>query len=185
MSPWAIKRLGKAIQLGAVIAYPTDTIWGFGCHPLNPHSTHRILHIKRRAASKGLILLCSDLTYCLAYISPKLSSANIALLQQPRTRPTTWLVSASADCPAWLRGEFATVAVRITSHPFIQAICQQIKSPVVSTSANLTGKSPVRNAIQAQRLFAGQVDYIVTGYQSGTGRASEIKSLETGQIIRA
>lgn len=185
MSPWAINRLGKAIEQGAVIAYSGDTIWGFGCHPLRPNSVDRILQIKRRSASKGLILLSSDLEYCLPYIDDNLSIEQLDLLQLKNTQPTTWLVAAHPRCPGWLRGGFPTVAIRITEHPFIRSLCRNIESPVVSTSANLTGKTPVRNSIQAQRHFASRLDYVVRGYQPGTGRPSEIKSLETGDTIRS
>ncbi|MFT4650045.1 MAG: L-threonylcarbamoyladenylate synthase [Polaribacter sp.] len=184
MSPWAINRLSHQIELGAVIAYPGDTIWGFGCHPLLEDSVERILHMKQRSASKGLILLSSDLDFCLPYISRDLSTNDIALLRQPQSQPTTWLIAASHNCPAWLRGGFSTIAIRITSHPFIKAICTELESPIVSTSANLSGKTTIRNSIQARRLFANQLDHIISGYRPGTGRPSEIKSLESGHIIR-
>jgi L-threonylcarbamoyladenylate synthase len=185
MSPWAINRLSHQIELGAVIAYPGDTIWGFGCHPLLEDSVERILHIKQRSASKGLILLSSDLDFCLPYISRDLSTNDIALLKQPQTQPTTWLITASHNCPDWLCGGFSTIAIRVTNHPFIEAICTELESPIVSTSANLSGKTTIRNAIQARRLFANQLDHIISGYRPGTGRPSEIKSLESGHIIRS
>ena len=184
MSPWAINRLSKAVEQGAVIAYPSDTIWGFGCHPLRPNSVDRILQIKRRSASKGLILLSSDLEFCLPYIDNNLIADKISLLQQSHAQPTTWLIPASQHCPIWLRGGFPTVAIRITQHPFIRSLCRKLESPIVSTSANLAGNTPVRNSIQAHYQFANQLDYIITGYQLGTGRASEIKSLENGDTIR-
>jgi L-threonylcarbamoyladenylate synthase len=184
MSPWAINRLSHQVDLGAVIAYPGDTIWGFGCHPLVKDSIDRILQIKQRSASKGLILLSSELDFCLPYISSDLSTNDIAQLKKSTAQPTTWLIPASHNCPSWLRGEFSTIAIRITCHPFIKALCTELKSPIVSTSANLSGKTTIRNSIQARRLFASQLDYIISGYQPGTGRPSEIKSLESGDIIR-
>jgi L-threonylcarbamoyladenylate synthase len=184
MSPWAINRLSHAIELGAVIAYPGDTVWGFGCHPLLEESVDRIFQVKRRSASKGLILISSDLDFCLPYISHDISTQDIARLKQPQAQPTTWLIPASHNCPSWLRGGFSTIAIRITRHPFIKALCTELESPIVSTSANISGKTTIRNSIQAHRLFANQLDYIISGYQPGTGRPSEIKSLESGDIIR-
>lgn len=184
MSPWAINRLSHSIELGAVFAYPGDTIWGFGCHPLLEESVGRILQIKRRSASKGLILLSSKLEYCLPYISRDLSADDIAQLKQPQAQPTTWLIPASQNCPGWLRGGYSTIAIRITCHPFITALCNDLESPIVSTSANLSGKTAIRNSIQARRIFSNQLDHIISGYQPGTGRPSEIKSLKSGDIIR-
>jgi len=184
MSPWAINRLSHQIELGAVIAYPSDTIWGFGCHPRLEESVNRIFQIKQRSASKGLILLSSQLDFCLPYISHNLSTTDFARLKKPTSQPTTWLIPASRNCPSWLCGGFSTIAIRITHQPFIKALCTELKSPIVSTSANLSGKTTIRNSIQAHRLFAGQLDYIISGYQLGTGRPSKIKSLHSGDIIR-
>jgi len=185
MSPWAIKRLGKAVEDGAVIAYPSDTIWGFGCHPLLASSVIRILNIKQRPVGKGLILLSSRLEYCRPYIDPDLSDEQMSLIDQGGQSPTTWLVPAAYRCPVWLKGGFPTIALRITNHPFVEAICNEMCSPIVSTSANRHRRSPVRNALQARRQFGEELDYIVSGFNTGTNRASEIKSLDTGNIIRA
>lgn len=185
MSPWAINRLSYQIKLGAIIVYPGDTIWGFGCHPLLKNSVDRILQIKQRSESKGLILLSSKLDFCLPYISNDLSENDIERLKKSTSQPTTWLIPASKNCPSWLRGGFSTIAIRITYHPFIKALCTGLESPIVSTSANLSGKKTIRNSIQAHRLFANQLDYIISEYKSGTGRPSQIKSLESDNIIRS
>ena len=184
MSPWSIKRLCKAIEDGAVIAYPTDTIWGFGCHPRRASSVVKILDIKQRPVGKGLILLASQVEYCLPYIDPGLSPKQIDLIKQQNQHPVTWLVPAASDCPVWISGEFSTVAVRITNHPFIHAVCNEMHSPVISTSANRHRQMPIRNALQARRQFGEELDYIVTGYSTGTNRASEIKSLVSGKTLR-
>ena len=185
MSRWTINRLGRAILQGAVIAYPTDTIWGLGCHPLLIHSVARILSIKHRPVEKGLILICSKLAFIEPYISDRLSSEQAARLTPSTNQPVTWLVPASDHCPFWIQGHSSSVAIRVTDHPLIREICEQIRSPIVSTSANKAGSATVRNAWQARHQFIEQVDYIVGGYDSGTKHASEIKSLESGQIIRA
>ena len=185
MSPWSIKRLSKAVENGAIIAYPTDTIWGFGCHPLRASSVIKILNIKQRSVAKGLILLSSRMEYCAPYIDPDLSEEQIDLVQQQNRHPVTWLVPAARSCPVWLRGDFSTVALRITNHPFIEAICSEMHSPIVSTSANRHRRSTIQTALQARQQFGEELDYIVTGFNTGTNRASEIKSLTTGITVRA
>jgi L-threonylcarbamoyladenylate synthase len=159
MSPWALNRLGHALSAGAVIGYPTDTIWGFGCDPLNFDSVARILQIKNRSPDKGLILLSSKLEYCAPYID--VDDAQRDLLLTPRAQPTTWLVKAS------------------------EHLCSQLMMPLVSTSANRSGRSTVRSALQLQRQFGDELDYIVTGFSAGSGRPSEIKSLASGTTLRS
>ncbi len=185
MSPWQINRLGKAVLQGAVFAYPTDTIWGFGCHPLDPVATLRILDIKQRPVNKGLILLTPELQYIEPYIDQDITEESRLSLQHIDDYPTTWLVDAAPGCPCWLRGEFTTIAIRLTDHPFVQQLCRLIRAPLVSTSANRSGRSPVRNPIQAHQQFGQELDFIVQGFKTGSNKASNIKSLTTDKIIRA
>ncbi len=184
MSPWQINRLGNAVQRGAVFAYPTDTIWGFGCHPLHRHAIQRILQIKQRSVDKGLILLASRIAYLEPYLNKNINAEKFNLLRTITNQPTTWLVEADYNCPYWLRGQFSTIAVRLTEHPFVQSLCDTINAPLISTSANRSGRPPVRNATQAHRQFADELDFIVGGFSAGTKNASKIKSLEYDQIIR-
>lgn len=183
MSSWALNRLSQALSAGAVIAYPTDTIWGFGCDPANGASVAHLLRIKQRPVSKGLILLTSDMQYCDPFVELEPDQRDILL--QPCERPTTWLVPASAHCPWWIRGEHETVAIRITNHPLLQFLCERLQTPLVSTSANRAGQPNARNALQVHRQFADELDYIVTGFDTGGGQPSEIKSLASGMTLRS
>ncbi len=182
MSPWALNRFIHAVSQGAVFGYPTDTIWGLGCHPLIASSVARLLRIKNREADKGLILLSSRLDYCRAYID--VNDEDAKTIGQIQDHPTTWLVPASEYCPIWIRGNQATVAIRISNHPLIQILCNGLKSPLVSTSANRSGRANARNRIQMQKQFARELDAIIGGFSTGSNAVSEIKSLDTGSTIR-
>lgn len=183
MSPWALNRLIHAVSRGAVFGYPTDTIWGFGCHPLIANSVSRILQIKNRAPDKGLILLSSRLEYCAAYLAVDMEQ--LESIRLPCAQPTSWLVPASAFCPPWIRGNFPTVAIRITDHPLLQVLCDRLEAPMVSTSANRAGRATVRNSLQLRKQFGDELDFIVTGFAPGSGRPSEIKSLSSGITVRS
>ena len=183
MSPWALNRFIHAVSRGAVFGYPTDTIWGFGCHPLMAQSVAHILQIKNRSPEKGLILLSSQLEYCADYVDADTDQLRPA--RDPLKQPTTWLVPASQICPPWIRGNFPTVAIRITNHPLLQYLCDRLEAPIVSTSANRTGCATVRNQLQMRRQFGDRLDYIVTGFTTGSGKPSEIKSLASGTSLRS
>ena len=182
MSPWALNRFAHAVSQGAIFGYPTDTIWGFGCHPLIASSVARILQIKNRSADKGLILLSSRLEYCAAYIG--LDNEQLKPVLSTTDHPTTWLVPASGCCPAWIRGSNSTVAIRITDHPLLEFLCDRLKAPIVSTSANRSGKATARNSVQMRKQFGAELDFIVNGFTTGSNRPSEIKSLLNGTTAR-
>jgi L-threonylcarbamoyladenylate synthase len=182
MSPWALNRLAHAVSQGAIFGYPTDTIWGFGCHPLIANSVARILQIKNRSADKGLILLSSRLEYCAAYVG--LNSEQLKPVLSTTDHPITWLVPASGNCPAWIRGNNPTVAIRITDHPLLEFLCDRLETPIVSTSANRSSKSTARNSMQMHKQFGDELDFIVSGFATGSNRPSEIKSLLNGTTAR-
>ena len=183
MSPWALNRFAHAVSQGAIFGYPTDTVWGFGCHPLIASSAARILQIKNRSPAKGLILLSSKLEYCAAYVG--LDPEQLEPVQSSTDHPTTWLVPASRNCPPWIRGNYPTVAIRITNHPLVEFLCDRLKAPVISTSANRSGKATVRNAVQMRKQFGDELDFIVNGFATGSNRPSEIKSLLSGTTLRS
>ena len=106
-------------------------------------------------------------------------------MREPCDKPTSWLVPASDFCPTLIRGGFPTVAIRITDHPLIQSLCDTLHAPLVSTSANRAGRSPVRNALQMRKQFGDELDFIVTGFSAGSGRPSEIKFLHSGISVRS
>jgi len=182
MSPWALNRFAHAVSQGAIFGYPTDTIWGFGCHPLIASSVTRILQIKNRSADKGLILLSSRLEYCAAYIG--LDNEQLKPVLSTTDHPTTWLIPASENCPLWIRGNYPTVAIRITDHPLLELLCDRLKTPIVSTSANRNGKATVRNSTQMRKQFGDELDFIINGFATGSNRPSEIKSLLDGTTAR-
>ena len=99
-------------------------------------------------------------------------------------KPVTWVVPAAADVPVWIRGKHASIAVRLTAHPVARALCLAADSPLVSTSANESGRPPARNAFILRRLFGDRVDFIVPGENGGATGASEIRDLQTGKVFR-
>jgi L-threonylcarbamoyladenylate synthase len=83
-----------------------------------------------------------------------------------------------------LRGQHTSLAVRITSSPVAKALCLAAESPLVSTSANLSGKPTARNRFVLHRQFANVVDYIVPGDCGPSSGPSEIRDFISGKILR-
>ncbi len=169
-----------ALQGGKVLAYPTEGVWGLGCLPDRLEAVRRLLEIKQRDPSKGLILIaacCADLE---PYVQP-LTEVQRERLGRPGD-PVTWLVPAAATSEL-LRGEHATQAVRITRHPLCRALCRQV-GPLVSTSANRQGGPPARSAEAVRDMFGAGIDGIVEGALGAASGPSEIRDLATGAVVR-
>lgn len=185
MSPWRLRQIAQRLMHGAVIAYPSDTIWGFGCHPLSTQAVSRIQAIKRRPAKKSMILLGSSLEQARPFIDSNVMNAHHQALAQSYSRPRTWIIKASPSCPHWLQADTGTIAFRLTDKPQIQALCETINAPLISTSANISGRPTARNSLLVHRYFQLQLDYIIEGFQCGKTQASEIRDIQSGKILRA
>ncbi len=185
MSPWRLREISRQINRGALIAYPTDTIWGFGCSPLSVRAVERLQQLKRRSANKGLILLSPELEYLKPFIDESTYYRYHKRLSLVTKKPVTWIVKASQYCPDWLTGYRDTVAIRLTRVTQVKFLCDFSHTPLVSTSANISRRKPIRNSLLAHKHFQHSVDYIIEGFETGSQQASEITDLKTGKILRA
>lgn len=185
MSRLHLQKAVHAIRHGGLVAYPTEAVYGLGCDPLNGHAVDRLLALKRRPVEKGLILIASDIGQLAPYIDlESLSEMRQQEILASWPGPTTWLIPVRASVPEWLTGEHQTLAVRVTAHPLARALCETAGFALVSTSANLTGHPPARNALQVRAVFNTQLDYILTGATGGLRKPSEIRHALSGNIIR-
>lgn len=184
MSPWRLRQIARLINHGALIAYPTDTIWGFGCNPQSAQTVKRLQQLKQRSQKKGLILLSPRLEYLKPYIDNTQFQQYKNQLTSVTEKPVTWLVKSSQNCPGWLTGHSDKIAIRLCSARQLQLLCDTMHSPLVSTSANIATRKPVRNSLQAHKHFHDAVDFIIEGFNTGAQQASEIRDLQTGKILR-
>jgi L-threonylcarbamoyladenylate synthase len=184
MTPWQLRQAAQIMRSGGVIAYPTETVYGLGCDPLHAEAVFEIMELKQRPIEKGLILIGGRLEHLLPYFEP-LDTRRMAAIKRTWPGPVTWLLPARADVPDWLTGGRDTIALRITSHPVATALCTQFGGAIVSTSANLAGRPPAKNALQVRRYFGATLDYILCNADTADGTASEIRDGRSGCVIRA
>jgi len=183
MMRWSLRRAATAIKNGGVVAYPTEAVYGLGCHPLDEAAVVRLLQLKQRDPGKGLILISDSLKHLEAYLQP-LSQSEREKITKTRKKPTTWIVPAKDWVPSWLTGHHASLAVRITDHPIASQLCKLVGMPIVSTSANLSAHRPAKTAIQVRLQFDGQLDGIISGKIDTSASPSEIRDLKTDTILR-
>ncbi len=172
-----------AVKHGGVIAYPTEAVFGLGCDPTNDAALQKLIALKQRPADKGFILIASEWSQLVPFVAP-LTEAQLTTLFDTWPGPVTWLVPAAASVSPLLRGDHATIAVRITAHPIAHALCQQLQSALVSTSANLNTQAPLKTATEVQQVFGNQLDWIVNGNVGNLIQPTQIRDLLTLQVIR-
>lgn len=177
----AIDLATDVLLRGGVIAYPTEGVFGLGCLPDDLFAVRRIVDMKRRDAAKGLILIAADARQLDGWID---LPPGTSLPDPDPLQPVTWIVPPGPKVSASLRGRHETIAVRITTNPTAKALCEAADSPLVSTSANLTGKPTARNRLVLRRQFGTVVDYIVPGDCGPATGPSEIRDFASGKVLR-
>lgn len=180
----ATEQAAKLIQKGAVIAYPTEGVWGLGCDPFNKAAVNKILALKQRPVNKGLILVAGSFDQVVD-LTKNLQSEHMALLQESWPGPHTWLLpDTEQSIPVWIKGQFDTVAVRVSAHALVADLCQACGGMLVSTSANPGDKPPALTREQVEAYFPVGIDMILPGEIGGQSGPSEIRNLMTQQVIR-
>lgn len=174
-----------SLQNGEVIAYPTEAVYGLGCDPDNQQAVSKILDIKNRPMSKGLILIASSYTQLKPYIDEdKLTLTQLQKAQSYWPGPYTLVMPALATTPKWLTGDFDSIAVRVSSHPVVQKLCQAFNKPLVSTSANLSGQPAISDLTLLEQQLSDKVAHIVPGEPNPNLQPSTIIDAISGQIYR-
>lgn len=179
----AIRRAARIVRGGGVIAYPTEAVFGLGCLPRDRAAVMRVLAIKRRAVSKGLILIGADLEQLERYVVlPPEPRRSEVLASWPG--PHTWVLDARSGAPRWITGGRASVAVRVTAHPIAHELCVAVGEALVSTSANVSRRPPHRRLLQLRRDLGPELDYVLAGPLGRSQGPTEIRDARSGRTLR-
>ena len=176
----------QTLKQGDLILYPTDTIWGIGCDATNPAAVSKIYQLKQRHESKALICLVSNYTMLKMYIN-HIPQSVITYLEQV-TKPTTIIYNNPKGFAENLIASDNTIAIRIVSEGFAHELIKAFNKPIVSTSANSSGKPSSKSFEEISKDILKGVDYVVNlpDEKSHAKPSSIIKLLDDGsfEVIR-
>ncbi|MBS0462136.1 MAG: Sua5/YciO/YrdC/YwlC family protein [Proteobacteria bacterium] len=174
------------LRRGGVIAYPTEGVWGVGCDPFDANAVRRLLAIKQREESKGLILIAAQLAQIAALIDiDALPPARLRAVRASWPGPHTWTVPCPPSVPAWLRGAHASIALRVSAHRDVVKLCNAFGGPLVSTSANLSGQPAVRLFEELDPALLRLLDGVLEGETGGLLTPTPIRDAASGVALRA
>jgi L-threonylcarbamoyladenylate synthase len=179
----ALEAAREALATGGIVAYPTEAVFGLGCDPANVAAVERVLALKGRPASKGLILIAHRIEALEGWIAP-LHATLRARVEPTWPGPVTWLLPVGAAVPHVVCGDHDTLAVRVTAHPVAAELCRRWGGPLVSTSANRAGGEPARDAATVRAELGEAVDVIVDGPLGELASPTPIRDARTGRTLR-
>ncbi|MGH1373028.1 MAG: L-threonylcarbamoyladenylate synthase [Cellvibrionaceae bacterium] len=179
-----IQRAANNLWAGELVAYPTEAVWGLGCNPDDEQAVLKLLALKQRDYEKGMILVAADIQQVEHLLAP-LTEEQRTTLKNSWPGPNTWLVpDLNHQVPQWVKGQYQSVALRVSDHPVVRGLCKAFGGPIVSTSANPQGKIPALHQWQVRRYFGQQLSSVTPGAVGAKAKPTEIRDLVSGQVIR-
>ncbi len=147
------------LREGGLLLYPTDTIWGLGCDATNEEAVKKIFELKKRSESKSLLVLLESPHKLRQYVAevPELAYDMIELSESP----LTLILDGAKNLANSVVATDGSVGIRIVKEPFLQELLRQLKKPLISTSANISGEPAPAIFSQIKESIKTQVDYVV------------------------
>lgn len=177
-----LQQAAESLAGGGIIGYPTEAVFGIGCRIDHAEALQRLLAIKQRQPNKGLIIIGANAEQ----LMPLVASAWRAQLAEacPEYWPGTTLVVPAADgLDPILTGARTSIALRQVNHALAAELCRLSGSPLVSTSANISGQTALRQAEQVRQELP-ELDGVLEGATGGQDNPSRIISWPDGQVLR-
>ena len=173
-----IKQACKIMQAGGIILYPTDTIWGIGCDATNAEAVKKVYELKQREDSKSMLVLIDSSAKLQSYIS---EVPDIAWdLIEVSDKPLTIIYPGARNLAPNLIGKDGTVGMRMTQEAFSKKLCERMRRPIVSTSANISGKASPAQFSEISKEIKQGVDYIVKYRQEEKQKSAPSSIIKLG-----
>jgi L-threonylcarbamoyladenylate synthase len=175
-----MEKISQILADGGVILYPTETIYGLGCDPLNKKAVARISSIKGRDDKKPFLILCNSLEEVEEFFD--LEQDEYTFLAEAWPAPLTALLQPSSKLLKHLKGPSGKIGVRVSDHPWIKECFQAWPGMLLSTSANLSGQTYIGNPEILAKIFKDQVDQLCWG-DSNHSLPSTVAEYKEGEWV--
>ena len=180
-----IRQIVDRLRKGAIVAYPTDSCYAFGCHIGDKDALDRIKRIRELDKHHNMTLLCSDMAQIAQYA--RVDNWQFRMLRHATPGPFTFVLQATAQVPRRLHtGRRKTIGVRVPQDNIAQALLSELGEPLLSCTATLPGRElPFHDAQEISDALAHQLDVIVDGGFSGMQPTTVVDiSAGDAQILR-
>jgi tRNA threonylcarbamoyl adenosine modification protein (Sua5/YciO/YrdC/YwlC family) len=160
--PRHIKQIAEKLRSGAVICYPTDTVYGIGCDIFNQKAIKKIFQIKKRAKHKPFSFMCSSLKNVSDY--GYVSNMAYRIMRKALPGPFTFVLPASKTVPKIMITKQKTVGIRVPDNNICLALIEELGNPILTTSAILDQDGdPLSEAYEFDELLGNMIDLVIDG----------------------
>ncbi len=168
----------NCLKSGGIILYPTDTVWGLGCDATCADAVERIFKLKRRVDSKAMLSITDSMATLAKHVGNQAAEKALALTSAYKPRPVTIVMDNACGLAPQLMSEDGSAAFRLTAEKFSGTICRELGHPVVSSSANISGRPTPALFHEIDKDITDGVDYVVKYRQDDETRHKPSKIIK-------
>ncbi|MCH7624007.1 MAG: threonylcarbamoyl-AMP synthase [Nitrospinae bacterium] len=166
-------KIKRILNLGGVMAFPTDTFYGLGATAFNRKAVSRIFKIKQRPKDKPLLTLVAS-AYQVNSMALEITPTAEILIEKLWPGPLTILFSAHPHLPSQSTANTGKIGVRQPGNEMVRKLLSGIGFPITATSANISGTENVTTAREVEETLGSQIDLIVDGGAAPGGKESTV-----------
>ena len=159
--PRLVRRVVESLARGAVISYPTDTVYGIGCDIFSKSGIERIYQLKDRSRKKPLSFICSDLKDISRYA--QVPDTAYRIMRKHLPGPYTFILEATKEVPRIMMSKRRTVGIRVPDNPICLALVRELMHPIITTSANVSDMSPICDPREIDQQLGKVLDLVIDG----------------------
>lgn len=150
----------NVLSSGGILAYPTDTLYGFGVDATNPVALRRLNQLKNRQGPMSVI--APDIATVRTWID--CSDQDWDLIKTRLGGPTTVIAPVKAGiCDPLVLGVDKTLGIRVPDCPEILRLVKKFGRPITTTSVNRSGGNPLNNPVEIEAEFGDLIDLVLDG----------------------
>ncbi|OGI06033.1 MAG: threonylcarbamoyl-AMP synthase [Candidatus Margulisiibacteriota bacterium] len=154
-----VAKCKEVLRSGGVIAFPTDTVYGFGADIFCRDAIERIYAIKNRERDKPFLVNIGDQRVIYPYLK-KITSIEKELMDTFWPGTLTIVLQVNEKVPDYIRRGHETLGVRIPNDPLALALLKDYPDPIISTSVNHSGELSSLTSVEVYDEFKSSIDYL-------------------------
>lgn len=179
--PHRVQKIVERIRDGALIAYPTDSSYAFGCRIGDKKPIERIHRIRRTNKNHNFTLVCADLSEISVYA--RVDNWAYRLIKSLTPGPYTFILRATRQLPKMLQNpKRRTIGIRVPDHPLVNAMLDELGEPIMSSTLSLPGDElPLTDPVEIEKRIGHEVDLIIDAGPTGI-EPTTVLDLSSGSV---
>ena len=161
-----LNEAAKTLKEGGLIAFPTETVYGFGVIFDNKESYDRLIKVKRRPPEKPFTLMCAGIEDIAKYA--EINDVAKKLIEAFMPGQFTIILKAKNSLPLWAISKEGNVGIRISSDEMVRELIRKVGKPLLVPSANRSGESPLNHDYEVKEKFENEIDALIEGSSTST-----------------